>query len=352
MKKIIILFFMCFISFNTYALTSGFIPIEVLDVNGSSAGSRSVGVTYKATAVNGSSIFGYRKVALSSSSVLNQIKKVGKFPFTPIAVALAVAGYLYDEFTDDFVVAGYESLSESALGSCTTFRASGAYTNSWQSLTYSDCEMVRSQNHYQPATMIWTHNGVSYTQEQSPAFAPAISDEVALDVYDALSPEEQIEVWTDPDTLRVASDVPEINTIGDDLTLDYEAENDSDPLTVPTVDPLTGDTGTSSTGSEPIKQTSMAESECVTNPNSIACWESGDELIADDILTQEITFDYSPVSLSSNDSCPAPSSFMISDTPVSISFQPLCDFGSGLKYLIMAIAAFTGAYIIVGGVKQ
>lgn len=332
------------------------------------------------TAANAST-YSMRNVAVTNSSVVNQLKYLTKFPFTPIAVALVVAGYIYDELNDEYTMP--TTFDEyTGLGSCSTGPAAG------NNKTVSEC--LDSFNQYcinNPS--IWycplsTHHTVidgrltkvelkgsdaspkvhwipnDYIQyandiySNDPNAVTNVDDDEYIEIFDNFTPYQQNDIWNDPLTNRFSEPSP-MDDVAQDLTNDHNNANDGNELTEPSVDIENGDTGLMSEADTPTKQSEVSNSEnqCDLFPNSLSCQEFGDELTPDDIITQTPDFDYSPVNISSDNSCPVPSNITLSSGHnIEFSYQPICEFGGLLSYLIIAISTFTGAFILVGGVKD
>ncbi|MNH08220.1 Neisseria meningitidis TspB protein [compost metagenome] len=116
-------------------------------------------------------------------------------------------------------------------------------------------------------------------------------------------------------------------------------EGMTDPNVKPDDTPASGSTA-------PKEQTKF----CDDNPMSIACAEMG-ELEEDEITPEERPFQIAPKSPwgSDNASCPAPKVIQLgSGQSVSITYQPTCDFLSGVRPAVLALAFLAALYIALG----
>lgn len=116
--------------------------------------------------------------------------------------------------------------------------------------------------------------------------------------------------------------------------------------TDPTVKPP--ETPASSTTPKEKEQTKF----CDDNPQSIACAQMG-ELEKEEIETKELPVStaYTPWG-SSNSSCPASRTIsLFAGKSVTISYQPICDFVTMLRPLIIGLALISAMFII-GGISR
>lgn len=107
---------------------------------------------------------------------------------------------------------------------------------------------------------------------------------------------------------------------------------------VPTV-PDTSTTPLDDAETEPVD-------ECADNPDRVGCSALGDAPAAESLGTQSVVpTSLTPVSLGGSYSCPA-------DIPLphgaAFSWQPACDFASGLRPVILALAWLAAATIVLG----
>jgi len=370
-----LLFLTCFISFSaSAAMTSPYQPIAVSQTI-KNVGSHTMTTQMTGKTAANASTYAMRNVTVTNSALAQTLKAVAKFPFTPLGVALITAGLILD----DLGQWTSPTTGTTGLGSCTNTYSGGGWTN----MTFADCyaqaqtilsNSVFSNGYDLKVTVIpqiskkrayitTDPNGSAIAEYNSPTnidnvdlmgtVPQSATDQDFIDAFDSLSPWEQNNALIDPATGLFVNPSP-MDSAAADLTSDHNANTDTDPLTNPTTD-SSGDTGTASESSEPNQATEQAKnpSQCDLLPDSLSCQEFGDELTPDDIITQTPNFDYSPVSISSDNSCPAPANISLTNGgSFEFSYQPICDFGGLLSYLIIAIATFTGAYILIGGVKN
>lgn len=115
-------------------------------------------------------------------------------------------------------------------------------------------------------------------------------------------------------------------------------EGQTDPNTTP-------DTGTA-TGSTPKEQTDF----CKKNPQSIACQELG-ELDEEELVPVEKPFQIIPQNPwgSGDAQCPAPKVIQLTTgSTVTLSYQPACDFFTGVRPAVLALALLAALHIALG----
>lgn len=110
-------------------------------------------------------------------------------------------------------------------------------------------------------------------------------------------------------------------------------------------DPNTTPSGGTATGSTPKEPTDF----CKKNPMSIACIELG--TVEDkplEVVELPVNVTYTPWG-ASNAQCPAPTVIPLwGGDSISVTYQPVCDFVTKLRPLIIALAFFIAGLIITG----
>ncbi len=137
----------------------------------------------------------------------------------------------------------------------------------------------------------------------------------------------------------------------------------------PSPDPTTSTTTTTNTGNPtgsptqvevtnfPQPSNILPKSQCEKTPNALGCLDVGDNLPKPpDIPEYEVPFEVTPFALTTNAQCPVPVSFTLSEflggNTYGITYQPICDFATMLKPLIIAIGFLISFFIISGTVRS
>ena len=92
------------------------------------------------------------------------------------------------------------------------------------------------------------------------------------------------------------------------------------------------------------------KTDCDKLPNSIGCSEYGAIPTPDIIETVNVPFSMTPTSLGSG-SCPAPISIDLSSRHMTISYQPVCTFAGLMSPIVIAMAWFSAAMLILSPIK-
>ncbi|WP_024302784.1 virulence factor TspB C-terminal domain-related protein [Pseudogulbenkiania sp. MAI-1] len=90
------------------------------------------------------------------------------------------------------------------------------------------------------------------------------------------------------------------------------------------------------------------KTDCDKKPNSIGCSDWGDAPSGPEIGQQQInpTFSWSPFSLPST--CPAPQQLHLHFATVAMTWQPSCDFATGIRPIVIAFAGLAALYLMFG----
>lgn len=121
-----------------------------------------------------------------------------------------------------------------------------------------------------------------------------------------------------------------------------------DPLTDPQGNPVPS--GTPPKETETPQEPPKIPDICVDHPDVAACAKQGDVPAPDVIPTHTINFStvFSPIGGSG--SCPA--DVTTSRFGITWSYQPICDFASAIRPIVVAFAWLGFAFIIVAGLKK
>lgn len=364
-KSLFVLMFVTALLITTKVHAVTFSPQAVQSVAKVSAGAVA-NTTYAGMTAANQAVYAVRPVTIAKASVAAAVKSKAKTPWGLVIVAaVTAAGMLIDSNGDiinqttassDGQVGSYyiaANFSREGVGStpieamqnwcidiggCTTFTvhdenlfslAGSGFNWNWATATAKNDDCPAGWSSY---------NGVCH-------FAPPVEETYATDqeLYDlakTLNYPEWHKLFEDAYGRPNIQDMPEFQPVADDITTDYAAANDADPLTEPTVDPATGDTG-ADTSTEPPKE----EDPCIANPALLSCAELDDVPDPTDIQEMDVPYSYTPFSLNSNNSCPAPMSL---PKGLTMSWQPACDFATGIKPIILLVFSLIGLYIISG----
>ncbi|MDO8827480.1 virulence factor TspB C-terminal domain-related protein [Methylophaga sp.] len=333
------------------------------------ASTRFAGVT-----ASNQSVYAVRAVEIGKASVANAIKTRSLTPWgIALVTALTAADYFYNPETqqwetttrpDAWDIVNEQNLCESpGIGP----------GNRMAGISMGTCfNHVRSTfGNFQPAGVILhpTGNQSSYPYIQyclqrvgasgcgnanffrlprslqqpaapfNPWPQPASNDQL-FDFYRNLSPSQQADLLTDPYTgFPDAATIPEFQTAADQISSNWNANNDGNPDTVPNPDP------TEQTSTEPFPEEAQEQDICKANPEILACQELGETPDETPIDEQQLPFDYQPVSFSGNASCPA--SIQMGGG-IQYDYDAACSFASGVKPAVITMALLTGVFVMGG----
>jgi hypothetical protein len=101
---------------------------------------------------------------------------------------------------------------------------------------------------------------------------------------------------------------------------------------------------------DPATDPNQCVTSCPAGDNSLKCMLAEPVINPQTIPTLSIPIDYSftQVLFPSGGSCPAPRVLTVSRTPITISYQPLCDFLYWMRLAILAVAAYVAVFILTG----
>lgn len=167
----------------------------------------------------------------------------------------------------------------------------------------------------------------------------------------------------DPDTGRIdwvqpGLEMQQLGTPADPLRLD----------TRPVETPVAGPKGEELKPENPAKPTTGTETPapggggapvdpdkldpCKRNPDILACQKYGEIKEPPKLGEQLIPMDIRPYGGASAGSCPAPRQVSFFGRPLSISYQPICDFATMIRPLIIGLAYLSAALIFVGAARR
>jgi hypothetical protein len=328
-----------------------------------------VSTEYAAMKAANQSVYAVRAVQVSKATIAQVVRTRS---FTPWGVALAAAvvaaGYALEDGeiqtipqSDSQFVQGYywksaysnnrQKTPNESLSYVVNFYSGGVSNTSLTLKTETTAEMTYTinSNNYTRTEQLQRFPCGSITSDYCVGGAPQtdsepLSDNQLYDIATSLPSTQFQKLFEDPLSGQPNRDIQEIKDVATDISNDYNAENDEDPLTVPTTNPETGDTGTETVSEEKPEK----EDFCIKNPSSLACSELDDVPEKTELQTQELEMNFSQHSLASNASCPAPIQL---PHGAEMSYQPACDLASGIKPIVLVIATL-GALFIVGGFKE
>lgn len=93
------------------------------------------------------------------------------------------------------------------------------------------------------------------------------------------------------------------------------------------------------------------KTDCDKYPNSIGCSLYGDTPTAETLTNTNVPISLTPT-YSPSGSCPAPLSFSALGKTYQLSYQPVCDYALGIKFVVLALAWLSAGYLVVGGVRD
>ena len=91
---------------------------------------------------------------------------------------------------------------------------------------------------------------------------------------------------------------------------------------------------------------------CKANPDILACQKYGEIKEPPKLEEQRIPMSFQPYGSSRGGSCPAPRQASFFGRSLTISYQPICDFATMIRPLIIALAYFSAALIFVGAARR
>lgn len=116
----------------------------------------------------------------------------------------------------------------------------------------------------------------------------------------------------------------------------------------PTPEPL-GDqdegTGQTNPGDKPQEQADL----CAKNPDIVACAKM-DDVKPDDVNNEDKTLTITPETGWGNEnaSCPAPVTKQVAGLSLEMSWQPFCDFATGIRPVVIAMAWLSAVLLVLG----
>lgn len=126
--------------------------------------------------------------------------------------------------------------------------------------------------------------------------------------------------------------------------------SNGDSVTVDTYDqPLTDANGDPVPSPQPQDTPEPSPNHCQQNPNSIGCAEFGTAPAPDSLTTLEVPVSPTVTPVGGAGSCPA--DITTSIYGLTWSYQPICDFASAIRPLIIGFAWLSFAYIVAGTVR-
>lgn len=170
-------------------------------------------------------------------------------------------------------------------------------------------------------------------------YAPYMPDGAPVDVpnYDFAPMSVPVgEPYTKPDG-STAQPMAKISPNGDAVTVDtYEQ-------------PLTDSQGNPVPDPQPVDTAEPTPDHCAANPSTVGCTQLGAPSAAEPLNTLEVPVNVDTTAVGGAGSCPADVTTSIYG--ITWSYQPVCDFASAIRPLIIGFAWLSFAYIVVGAVR-
>lgn len=95
----------------------------------------------------------------------------------------------------------------------------------------------------------------------------------------------------------------------------------------------------------------QAKTDCEKNPGYLACWEQGTDPGPVTVQSKEIPIDLTPQPLAGSASCPAPIQLSAMGFAVEWSFQPICDFATGIHFAVIAMGWLAAGLLVFGPIR-
>jgi hypothetical protein len=173
----------------------------------------------------------------------------------------------------------------------------------------------------------------------NPKFVPT-GDPVANPNYDPnAAPSPQNQPYIQPGIRVQPSPTPT-----EPWRVDLQPVNRPTPTTNPDPDPDPDTNPGDNDNPKPEEQQSL----CEKHPDILAC-QKLDQPEAKELAKEDINISITPVSGwgAENAACPAPRSVMVAGRAVSLSWQPVCDFATGLRPLVIALAWLSAVSMVI-----
>jgi len=377
----ILILILCLFSGSAFsAMSNGFTPHQVRSIYTQAVtNNKLVSVVYRGRVLPNQPVYASRLVPVTPSGMRALLlKRAGSALFNPwLSAALLVGGYAYNSLSTQieqpgttdpnlapegfgyYVDSGNGFYSQTKSGACAL---SVAWAGAEFNINGDTCERLNNGVLAESHPIYLVPSTVSDGPYQFPD-TPATPDQLN-NFLAGLTAAQLLKLFINPSTLK-PDDVPELNATGDDITSDYNAENDTNPdgspdtTTSETVDEATGDNGVSTISDVPPEPEPVATGDaeeqknlCELNPAILACQPLGDTPANQQIPEEQPTFSFAPESLSSNATCPAPANMNLSRGSFSFSYQPICDLAIAINPLFIAICSLVALYIVVGAVRD
>lgn len=144
------------------------------------------------------------------------------------------------------------------------------------------------------------------------------------------------EPYTKPDG-STAQPMAKVSPNGDAVTVDTYEQPLTDAQGNPVPDP------------QPVDTAEPTPDHCAANPSTVGCTQLGTPSAAEPLNTLEVPVSVDTTSVGGAGSCPADVTTSIYG--ITWSYQPVCDFASAIRPLIIGFAWLSFAYIVVGAVR-
>lgn len=290
-----------------------------------------------------------------------------------LSAALIAAGYVIDELTGEVTEEGGTQLTTIKwtqqqtgaanviachgpdLATTATCFAAVYGASSGFGYTFESCDSYTTSPSLCHFPHIWdgTHhyqffkNTVAPYEYEFPATVMTDSELGTLIDTDPFSPYLP-DILTDPLTGKPYSNTALDDALAD-VEADFNAQYDTDPVTVPDTDPATNDDGLESQ-TDDLFDCDLFPTLC----KWLTWFRSGEDLTLDETpppnLNQEVDistyadFEGDPISFGGASTCPAPYSVYALNETIELNYTPFCTLAEWLNPLLLAIATMIGIF--------
>lgn len=351
---------------------------EVMSVVKTSTGA-TASVKYVAMNAANQSVYAMRAVEVGKASIANVVKTRS---FTPwgvgFAVAITAAGYFLDSETGDVYLpgndldsrpppVGYVYLANPGYNanqstySSTPYGAARKYIEQFnfveQCFNYTGSApppyyaQFDRRTSFTNGKCIGGESGIKVGITTEPAnYVPDspytddlthVTNDQIYDVASNFDYAEWQKIFIDPLSGQANREIPEFQDAGTEISDDYAEQQALDPSKPPTILPSKDGKPAVTVGTEEPPP----QDPCIKNPSLLMCAELDDVPDATEIQTQEIDVSYSPVSFSSNASCPAD---LQGPYGSKFSFDAPCQLATGINPFVILFSMLGAIFIISG----
>lgn len=120
--------------------------------------------------------------------------------------------------------------------------------------------------------------------------------------------------------------------------------------TTTTTTHVDGSTTTTVTNNAPPSPDSNPPTDCDKHPDNIGCSKFG-SVSSDTLGMINVPIGINPTSLGFG-TCPAPQSLVLHTGTVTLSYQPQCDFATGISPVVISLAWLAAGMLVFGSIKE